>query len=200
MEKKRSGVVFLIANGERTLIWQKTQFWEVVCTEHNINQSARYTGKMPQTVDSVRSDPYEQIFQSDNSVFGQSDVSDTVVEPYNAALSVHQLVENAEECLVFDKEALYDICFRTLKLNTPCFGDLNHLILVTMCGVTCCLRFPIQLNSNLSKLAVNLIPFLYVHFFMIGFVSLLVGLSSMVPSQSQSSLNKCGMPRTDVCC
>lgn len=27
-------------------------------------------------------------------------VSDTVVEPYNATLSVHQLVENADECIV----------------------------------------------------------------------------------------------------
>ncbi len=27
-------------------------------------------------------------------------MSDTVVEPYNATLSVHQLVENADECVV----------------------------------------------------------------------------------------------------
>lgn len=69
-------------------------------------------------------------------------VSDTVVEPYNATLSVHQLVENADECMVLDNEALYDICFRTLKLTTPNFGDLNHLISAVMSGVTCCLRFP----------------------------------------------------------
>jgi len=65
-----------------------------------------------------------------------------VVEPYNATLSVHQLVENADECMVLDNEALYDICFRTLKLTTPTFGDLNHLISAVMSGITCCLRFP----------------------------------------------------------
>ncbi|KAF5732358.1 Tubulin beta-1 chain [Tripterygium wilfordii] len=53
------------------------------------------------------------------SVFPSPKVSDTVVEPYNATLSVHQLVENADECMVLDNEALYDICFRTLKLTTP---------------------------------------------------------------------------------
>jgi len=53
------------------------------------------------------------------SVFPSPKVSDTVVEPYNATLSVHQLVENADECMVLDNEALYDICFRTLKLSTP---------------------------------------------------------------------------------
>jgi len=53
------------------------------------------------------------------SVFPSPKVSDTVVEPYNATLSVHQLVENADECMVLDNEALYDISFRTLKLATP---------------------------------------------------------------------------------
>ncbi|XP_028107410.1 tubulin beta chain-like [Camellia sinensis] len=106
------------------------------------------------------------------SVFPSPKVSDTVVEPYNATLSVHQLVENADECMVLDNEALYDICFRTLKLSNPSFGDLNHLISATMSGVTCCLRFPGQLNSDLRKLAVNLIPFPCLHFFMVGFAPL----------------------------
>ncbi|RWR98240.1 Tubulin beta-1 chain [Cinnamomum micranthum f. kanehirae] len=63
------------------------------------------------------------------SVFPSPKVSDTVVEPYNATLSVHQLVENADECMVLDNEALYDICFRTLKLTTPCceYSVLNSL-------------------------------------------------------------------------
>uniref|UniRef100_A0A7N9CN54 Tubulin/FtsZ GTPase domain-containing protein n=1 Tax=Macaca fascicularis TaxID=9541 RepID=A0A7N9CN54_MACFA len=38
-------------------------------------------------------------------------------------------------------EALCDICFRTLKLTTPTYGDLNHLVSATMSGVTTCLRF-----------------------------------------------------------
>merc|ERR1711865_280025 len=80
-------------------------------------------------------------------------VSDTVVEPYNCTLSVHQLVENSDESVLIDNEALYDICFRTLKLTT-------------------CIRFPGQLNSDLRKLAVNLIPFPRLHFFMVGFAPL----------------------------
>jgi len=94
------------------------------------------------------------------------------VEPYNATLSVHQLVENADEVMALDNEALYDICFRTLKLTTPTYGDLNHLVSAAMSGITCCLRFPGQLNSDLRKLAVNLIPFPRLHFFMVGFAPL----------------------------
>lgn len=58
-------------------------------------------------------------------------VSDTVVEPYNATLSIHQLVENTDETFCIDNEALYDICFRTLKLTSPTYGDLNHLVSVS---------------------------------------------------------------------
>uniref|UniRef100_A0AAG5DRS1 Tubulin beta chain n=1 Tax=Anopheles atroparvus TaxID=41427 RepID=A0AAG5DRS1_ANOAO len=106
------------------------------------------------------------------SVVPSPKVSDTVVEPYNATLSVHQLIENTDETFCIDNEALYDICFRTLKLTTPTYSDLNHLVSATMSGVTTCLRFPGQLNADLRKLAVNMVPFPRLHFFMTGFAPL----------------------------
>lgn len=122
-------------------------------------------------INKIRSEYPDRIIES-FSVFPSPKVSDTVVEPYNATLSVHQLVENTEFVNTLDNEALYDICFRTLKLTTPTYGDLNHLVSAAMSGVTCCLRFPGQLNSDLRKLAVNLIPFPRLHFFMVGFAPL----------------------------
>lgn len=65
-------------------------------------------------------------------------VSETVVEPYNATLSVHQLVENTDETFCIDNEALYDICFRTLKLTSPTYGDLNHLVSVNIYFIINC--------------------------------------------------------------
>ena len=106
------------------------------------------------------------------SIVPSPNVSDTVVEPYNCTLSVHQLVESADEVFCIDNEALYDICFRTLKLTTPTYGDLNHLVSMVMSGSTCSLRFPGQLNSDLRKLAVNLVPFPRLHFFVVGFAPL----------------------------
>ena len=41
-----------------------------------------------------------------------------------------------------------------------------------MSGITTCLRFPGQLNSDLRKMAVNLVPFPRLHFFMVGFAPL----------------------------
>lgn len=106
------------------------------------------------------------------SVVPSPKVSDTVVEPYNATLSVHQLVENADETFCIDNEALYDICQKTLKLPQPTLTDLNQLVSAVMSGITTCLRFPGQLNSDLRKLAVNLVPFPRLHFFMVGYAPL----------------------------
>ena len=61
-------------------------------------------------------------------VFASPKVFETVVEPYNATLTVHQLVENIDECMVLDNESLYDICFRTLKLTSPSCKYCYYLV------------------------------------------------------------------------
>ena len=107
------------------------------------------------------------------SVVPSPKVSDTVVEPYNATLSVHQLVENSDETFCIDNEALCacscrsreewrwsgrltpdspadDICFRTLKLTSPTHGDLNQLVSVVMSGITTSLRVRRRFRQPLS--------------------------------------------------
>lgn len=87
-----------------------------------------------------------------------------------------------------------------------------------MSGITTCLRFPGQLNSDLRKLAVNMVPFPRLHFFLVGFAPLTARASSsyragkpmmQVLSRSDeglritislqspfpNSLSKCLMPR-----
>ncbi|KAL7060554.1 hypothetical protein AAHC03_09933 [Spirometra sp. Aus1] len=150
-----------------------SKFWEIISDEHGIDASGAYH---------VREEYPDRIMMS-FSVVPSPKVSDTVVEPYNATLSVHQLVENTDETFCIDNEALYDICFRTLKLPNPNYSDLNHLVSLTMSGVTTCLRFPGQLNSDLRKLAVNMVPFPRLHFFVPGFAPL-----SSRTSQSFQSL------------
>ncbi|KAH7248478.1 beta-tubulin [Fusarium solani] len=106
------------------------------------------------------------------SVVPSPKVSDTVVEPYHATLSVHQLLDNSDATFCIDNEALYDICKRTLKLSNPSYGDLNRLVSTVMSDVSTSLRFPGQLNSDLRKMAVNMVPFPHLHFFMVGFAPL----------------------------
>lgn len=111
-----------------------------------------------------------------------------MVEPYNATLSVHQLVENTDEVMAIDNEALYDICLKTLRLPTPTYDDLNTLVTGAMSGITCSLRYPGQLNSDLRKLAVNLVPFPRLHFFIIGCAPLAAQASSAYRTTSVAEL------------
>jgi hypothetical protein len=53
----------------------------------------------------------------------------------------------------------------SLTCLSPSYSELNSLISNVMSGVTCSLRFPGQLNADLRKLAVNLVPFPRLHFF-----------------------------------
>ena len=69
-------------------------------------------------------------------------VSDTVVEPYNATLAIHHLLELADSVIVIDNEGLYNLITRNLKMNQPTYVDLNHLSSLAMGGTTACLRFP----------------------------------------------------------
>ncbi|EIN04019.1 beta-tubulin 2 [Punctularia strigosozonata HHB-11173 SS5] len=100
------------------------------------------------------------------SILPSPKVSETVVEPYNALLSIHQLIENCDLTICLDNEALYDIALRTQHIQHPDFESLNSLISQVLCGVSTSLRFPGQLNGDLRKLGMNLIPFPRLHFLM----------------------------------
>merc|ERR1719271_2186297 len=64
-------------------------------------------------------DAYPDRITTTYSVYPSPKVSDTVVEPYNAVLSSHQLLENADQTYVIDNEALYDISTTLMKSPQP---------------------------------------------------------------------------------
>jgi len=103
------------------------------------------------------------------SIYPSPKVSDTVVEPYNAVLSTHQLLENSDETFIIDNEALMNIQHNVLKDTSDAdFKKMNLLIAKVCSGVTCPLRFQGSINADLRKLGTNLVPFPRLHFFMIG--------------------------------
>lgn len=116
-------------------------------------------------------------------------VSETVVEPYNAMLSIHQLTENSDMTICMDNEALHHICTHNLKISHPEFDDLNKIIAQVMGGVSTSLRFPGQLNGDLRKLSMNLVPFPRLHYL----------LPSYAPLVSQgSSAYQVGLIQLDI--
>jgi len=133
-------------------------------------------------------DEYPDRMMNTYSVFPSPKVSDTVVEPYNATLSVHHLLENTDGNFSIDNEALYNIGHNVLKINAPTYADLNHLVASAMSGVTTCFRFPGQLNDDLRKLHTNLVPFPRLHFFMPGYAPITARGSEQYPSLTVQEL------------
>ncbi|XP_031550548.1 tubulin beta-1 chain-like [Actinia tenebrosa] len=122
------------------------------------------------------------------SVLPSPRVSETVTEPYNATLSFHHLVDLADVAVCVDNEALYSIYSDVLRKKTPTYSELNKLVAITMSGVTTSLRFPGQLNADLRKLAVNMVPFPRLHFFIPAHAPLISQRSEMYRSYSVSEL------------
>jgi len=102
------------------------------------------------------------------TVLPSSKVSNTVIEPYNSMLVLRRL-HSAENVVCLDNEALYRICFDTLGLDTPTFGDLNRLISMVMAGNTASFRFPGQINTDMNKLSYSLRARPFLHYYIPSF-------------------------------
>merc|ERR1712178_637662 len=62
------------------------------------------------------------------TVWACPQVATAVVEPYNTVLCVHSLLEHTDVTIMYDNEALYDICRRNLDIERPTYTNLNRLL------------------------------------------------------------------------
>jgi len=112
-------------------------------------------------------------YYCDRSVFNyavlpSTKTSDAVVEPYNSVLALQYLINFSDVTICLDNQALYALCNRNLMIRSPTYSDINHLIAVTMSGVTCSSRFTSQASTDMKKLSNNMVPFPRVHFMLAG--------------------------------
>ncbi|VDQ00986.1 unnamed protein product [Trichobilharzia regenti] len=91
-------------------------------------------------------------------------ISSAVVEPYNSLLTTHSTLEHTDCSFLIDNEAIYNICYKTLEVEKPTFTNLNRLISQVVSSITCSLRFPGSLNSDLPEFQTNLVPYPRIHF------------------------------------
>jgi tubulin beta len=66
----------------------------------------------------------------------------------NFTLFVRQLVELAGEVFCIGNEALYDSCYRTLKLTALTNGDLNYLVSIATPGTILTFRASPSISSH----------------------------------------------------
>merc|ERR1719282_761613 len=97
-------------------------------------------------------------------VYPSPKLSTCVVEPYNALLSTHWLLDHTEVSVLLDNEAIYDIAQKSLDLDRPSYEKLNQVIAKVVSSMTASLRFDGELNVDLGEFQTNLVPFPRLHF------------------------------------
>merc|ERR1712048_210091 len=91
-------------------------------------------------------------------------ISTCIVEPYNAMLSTHWLLDHTEVSVILDNEAIYAICQKQLNIKRPSYQDLNKIVAKVISSMTASLRFDGELNVDLGEFQTNLVPFPRLHF------------------------------------
>jgi tubulin alpha len=97
-------------------------------------------------------------------VYPSPTISTCVVEPYNALLTTHWLLDHTEISIILDNEAIYDICQKNLDIDRPSYDNLNRMIAKAVSSMTASLRFAGELNVDLNEFQTNLVPFPRLHF------------------------------------
>jgi tubulin alpha len=97
-------------------------------------------------------------------VYPSPTISTCIVEPYNALLATHWLLDHTEISILLDNEAIYEICQKNLDLKKPSYDNLNRLITKIISSMTASLRFEGELNVDLNEFQTNLVPFPRLHF------------------------------------
>jgi len=100
------------------------------------------------------------------SQYPSANVATSVVEPYNAVLTTHSLLEYTNVTFCFDNEALYNICKRNMDMASPSYKNLNRIMVQVVSSLTASLRFAGDLNVDLNEFQTNLVPYPRLHFMM----------------------------------
>jgi tubulin alpha len=125
-------------------------------------------------------------------IYPSPNISTCIVEPYNALLSTHWLLDHTDVSLLLDNEALYDICKKNLGIDKPSYAALNVLITKVISSMTAALRFEGELNVDLNEFQTNLVPFPRLHFMTTSLAPILAA------DKSSTATNKC-QTITDAC-
>jgi tubulin alpha len=97
-------------------------------------------------------------------VYPSPTISTCVVEPYNALLCTHWLLDHTEISVLLDNEGIYEICQKWLDIKRPSYDNLNRIICKVVSSMTASLRFEGELNVDLNEFQTNLVPFPRLHF------------------------------------
>jgi len=131
---------------------------------------------------------YGKMNKLDFCIYPSPHHSTSVVEPYNAVLSTHSLMEHTDVTFLLDNEAIHDICHRSLAIEKPSYTNLNRIIAQVVSSLTASLRFQGSLNVDLNEFKTNLVPYPRIHFMLASYAPIISADKSHFESHSVSDL------------
>jgi len=87
-----------------------------------------------------------------------------VVEPYNALLTTHGLLDYTEISVLLGNEAMHEICQKHLDIKRSSYDALSRLIVKAVSSMTAPLHFEGELDVDMNEFQTNLEPFPRLHF------------------------------------
>ncbi|KAI9594428.1 tubulin alpha-3 chain [Syncephalis fuscata] len=106
------------------------------------------------------------------AIYPAPQISTSVVEPYNAVLTTHTMLEHVDCTFIVDNEAITDICKTRLSIERPSYENLNRLICQVVSSITASVRFAGSLNVDLQEFQTNLVPYPRIHFPLVSYAPL----------------------------
>ncbi|EZG66840.1 tubulin alpha chain [Gregarina niphandrodes] len=100
-------------------------------------------------------------------------IATAVVEPYNAIMTTHALLNHSDVSAVLDNEAIYDICRKNLDVERPGYTNLNRLVCQVISSLTASLRFSGALNMDIKEFQTNLVPYPRIHFMLSSYAPII---------------------------
>jgi len=122
------------------------------------------------------------------------------VEPYNAVLSTHALMEFVNCAFVLHNEAIYSMCQHLMNISAPTYLHLNRLISQTISSLTTSLRFQGALNVDLTEFQTNLVPFRRIHFILMSYAPILSVAKAFKESLTVKELTSSAFEQSNMMC
>ncbi|KAK9500005.1 hypothetical protein O3M35_002921 [Rhynocoris fuscipes] len=119
-------------------------------------------------IDDLLSDNYNKKRLLEVALIPSSQLSTSVVEPYNTVLATNAAMDKTNCVMLIDNEAIYNICSKKLHLDIPGYNNINRIISQAISTTTCSLRFESSLQADLIDFPTNLVPFPRLHFPVFG--------------------------------